>query len=153
MEKNASTIFRELKDDVAALVELKFDLLKLNAYEKVGTVVSVLSFGLMLVILAFGVFLFLFLALSFYLESLLEVEGCGFLLVSCLYLLLMVFLVLCRRQIRLRILNEVVEALITNEVKNDDPKNTDVPEADALGNAEQRAGETEELVCCAGEKA
>ena len=36
MEKDSGTVFRELKEDVSAYVELKLELLKLSTYERTG---------------------------------------------------------------------------------------------------------------------
>ena len=46
MEKDSGTVFRELKEDVSAYVELKLELLKLSTYERTGKVIAVLSYGL-----------------------------------------------------------------------------------------------------------
>ena len=48
MEKNSGEIFRELKKDLSAYVELKLELLKLNTYERTGKVIAVLSYGVIL---------------------------------------------------------------------------------------------------------
>lgn len=48
MEKDSGTVFRELKEDVSAYVELKLELLKLSTYERTGKVIAVLSYGLIL---------------------------------------------------------------------------------------------------------
>ena len=53
MEKDAGEIFRELKKDLSAYVELKLELLKLNTYERTGKVIAVLSYGVILLFLAF----------------------------------------------------------------------------------------------------
>ena len=65
MEKDAGEIFRELKKDLSAYVELKLELLKLNTYERTGKVITVLSYGVILLFLAFFAILFIFLALGF----------------------------------------------------------------------------------------
>ena len=65
MEKDSGTVFRELKEDVSAYVELKLELLKLSTYERTGKVIAVLSYGLILLFLAFFAILFIFLALVF----------------------------------------------------------------------------------------
>ena len=61
MEKDSGTVFRELKEDVSAYVELKLELLKLSTYERTGKVIAVLSYGLILLFLAFFAILFIFL--------------------------------------------------------------------------------------------
>ena len=67
MEKDPDKIIQELREDVSAFVELKLELLKLNTYERTGKVIAVLSYGLVLLFLAFFAILFIFLALGFFL--------------------------------------------------------------------------------------
>ena len=66
MEKDSGKIFRELKEDVSTYVELKLELLKLSTYERSGQLIAVLSYGLILLFLAFFAILFIFLALGFF---------------------------------------------------------------------------------------
>ena len=68
MEKDSGKIFRELKEDVSAYVELKLELLKLSTYERSGQLIAVLSYGLILLFLAFFAILFIFLALGFFIR-------------------------------------------------------------------------------------
>ena len=75
MEKDAGEIFRELKKDLSAYVELKLELLKLNTYERTGKVIAVLSYGVILLFLAFFAILFIFLALGFFLGDLFGSAG------------------------------------------------------------------------------
>ncbi len=88
MEKDSGEIFRELKKDLSAYVELKLELLKLNTYERTGKVIAVLSYGVILLFLAFFAILFIFLALGFFLGDLFGSAGSGFGVVAVLYLLL-----------------------------------------------------------------
>lgn len=78
MGKDAEQIFRKLKEDLSAYVELKVELLKLTAYERTGKLVSVLSYGLILLFLAFFAILFIFLALGFFLGDILDNVAGGF---------------------------------------------------------------------------
>ena len=77
MEKDSGEIFRELKKDLSAYVELKLELLKLNTYERTGKVIAVLSYGVILLFLAFFAILFIFLALGFFLGDLFGSAGFG----------------------------------------------------------------------------
>ena len=70
MEKESGEIFRKLKKDLTTYVELKLGLLKLDTYERIGKVVAVLSYGIILLFLAFFAILFIFLTLGFWLEDL-----------------------------------------------------------------------------------
>ena len=110
MEKDAGEIFRELKKDLSAYVELKLELLKLNTYERTGKVIAVLSYGVILLFLAFFAILFIFLALGFFLGDLFGV-------VAVLYLLLIGIIVMNKGRISNKVLNVVISALTTNDDK------------------------------------
>ena len=114
MEKDAGEIFRELKKDLSAYVELKLELLKLNTYERTGKVIAVLSYGVILLFLAFFAILFIFLALGFFLGDLF---GSGFGVVAVLYLLLIGIIVMNKDRISNKVLNVVISALTTNDDK------------------------------------
>ena len=107
MEKDSGTVFRELKEDVSAYVELKLELLKLSTYERTGKVIAVLSYGLILL-----------LALGFFLGDWLGSSGFGFGIVAVLYLLLIGIIIMNRDRISTKVLNEVIAAMTANDDKN-----------------------------------
>ena len=113
MEKDSGTVFRELKEDVSAYVELKLELLKLSTYERTGKVIAVLSYGL-----AFFAILFIFLALGFFLGDWLGSSGFGFGIVAVLYLLLIGIIIMNRDRFSTKVLNEVIAAMTANDDKN-----------------------------------
>ena len=117
MEKDAGEIFRELKKDLSAYVELKLELLKLNTYERTGKVIAVLSYGVILLFLAFFAILFIFPALGFFLGDLFVSVGSGFGVVAVLYLLLIGIIVMNKDRISNKVLNVVISALTTNDDK------------------------------------
>lgn len=118
MEKDSGTVFRELKEDVSAYVELKLELLKLSTYERTGKVIAVLSYGLILLFLAFFAILFIFLALGFFLGDWLGSSGFGFGIVAVLFLLLIGIIIMNRDRISTKVLNEVIAAMTANDDKN-----------------------------------
>ena len=120
MEKDPDKIIQELREDVSAFVELKLELLKLNTYERTGKVIAVLSYGLVLLFLAFFAILFIFLALGFFLGEWIGVTGAGFGLVAVLYLLLMWLIVHNREIITTKVLNEVIATLLSNDEKRNE---------------------------------
>ena len=135
MEKDPEKIIQELREDVSAFVELKLELLKLNTYERTGKVIAVLSYGLVLLFLAFFAILFIFLALGFFLGDWIGVTGAGFGLVAVLYLLLMWLIVRNREIITTKVLNEVIATLLSNDEKRNETtinEPTD-EEADSIG--------------------
>lgn len=119
MEKDSGKIFRELKNDVSTYVELKLELLKLSTYERSGQLIAVLSYGLILLFLAFFAILFIFLALGFFLGDVFGSFGAGFAVVSVLYLLLIWIIIANKDKISNKVLNVVIAALNGNDDKND----------------------------------
>lgn len=119
MEKDSGKIFHELKEDVSAYVELKLELLKLSTYERTGKIISILSYDLILLFLAFFAILFLFLALGLFLGDLFGSQGIGFGIVSILYILLIAIIVANKEKISLKITNIIIAALTANDEKND----------------------------------
>ena len=130
MEKDPEKIIQELREDISAFVELKLELLKLNTYERTGKVIAVLSYGLVLLFLAFFAILFIFLALGFFLGEWIGVTGAGFGLVALLYLLLMWLIIRNREVITTKVLNEVIATLLSNDEKRNETTN-DKPTTDA----------------------
>lgn len=119
MEKDSGKVFRELKEDVSAYVELKLELLKLGAYERTGKIISILSYDLILLFLAFFAILFIFLAFGLFLGDMFGSMGAGFGFVAILYLLLIGLIVLNKKQIGIAITNIIIAALTANDDKND----------------------------------
>lgn len=119
MEKDSGKIFSELKKDVTAYMESKLELLKLSAYERTGKVISVLSYGLILLFLGFFAILFIFMAVGFFLSEWLGSSGAGLGIVALLYLLLIGIILLTKDRIRTKIINEVIAALSANDDKNE----------------------------------
>ena len=119
MEKDSGKIFHELKDDVSAYVELKLELLKLSTYERSGQLIAVLSYGLILLFLAFFAILFIFLALGFFMGDIFGSMGTGFAFVAVLYLLLIGLIIMNKGRICNTVLNVVIAALNGNDEKDD----------------------------------
>lgn len=119
MEKDSGKIFRELKEDVLTYVELKLELLKLSTYERSGQLIAILSYGLILMFMAFFAILFIFLALGFVLSDVLGSMGAGFAVVAVLYILLIGLIVMNKNRICKKVLNVVIAALNSNDEKDD----------------------------------
>ena len=86
-------------------------------YERTGKVIAVLSYGVILLFLAFFAILFIFLALGFFLGDLFGSVGSGFGVVAVLYLLLIGIIVMNKDRISNKVLNVVISALTTNDDK------------------------------------
>lgn len=126
---DSEKVFQNLKQDVSAYMELKLELLKLNTYERTGKVIGLLSYGLILLFLAFFAVLFIFLALGFFLGEILDVPGSGFAIVALLYVAIIWIITKNEAKIRTKILNLVIAALAVNDdkqnTKDDEPSATD----------------------------
>lgn len=133
MEKENEQIFRKLKEDVSTYLELKVELLKLTAYERTGELVSVLSYGLILIFLSFFAILFIFLALGFFLGDLLNSVAVGFSVVVLLYTAFFALVVRNKEKIKLFIINKIIAVLTANDDKR---KKTENEQTDATGKAD-----------------
>ncbi len=121
MKKSAGQLFNQLKDDVSTYLELKLKLFKLKTGERIARLIAVLSHGLILILLAFFFILFLFLALGFFLGEQLGSLSLGFSIVAGLYLVLFVIIILSRNWIQHKIINTILEALMTkNELYDEE---------------------------------
>lgn len=125
--KDSEKIFQELKKDLKTYAEFKFELLKLNTYERTGEVLSVLSYGIIVLFLAFFTILFIFLALGFWLGDYFESIAAGFIGVVALYLILIGIVFMNREKIRTAILNEIIAALATYDEKKNGTDNNERP--------------------------
>lgn len=123
MEKDAGQLFRELKKDITTYAELKFEILKLSSYEQVGKVTGLLSYGLILMFLAFFALLFIFFSVGFFLGDLFNSMGLGFASVAGLYVILLLVIILNKTKIKMKVINEVIEALTANDEKDNDTGN------------------------------
>ena len=134
MEKNAEEVFRELREDISTYAELKLELLKLNAYEKSGRVLAVLSYGLLLFALVTTAVLFALLTLGFLISEWLHSMAAGLGIVAALYLIQIILLILNRNRIRRKIINIVIAALNASEQKKNPETDSEDPEQVADSN-------------------
>ncbi|MDR1114625.1 MAG: phage holin family protein [Tannerella sp.] len=119
MRKDTERIFRELKDDISMYTELKLELIKLNAYERIGKVIAVLSYGLLLSALILFAILFAMLTLGFLLSKWLDSTTAGFAIVAGLYVILILLVIFNKYRIRLQVINIIISALNSNGHKKD----------------------------------
>lgn len=137
MENFADKTFSELKNDISTYVETRFELMKLNTYERVAKIVAVLSYGTVLILLAFFVILFLFLSLGFFLGEILNSMALGFLLVVGMYLLLFGLIILFREKISVKVTNEIITAMMSKDEREEEE--TTNPVGDIAGGTETNA--------------
>ncbi|MCC8134677.1 MAG: hypothetical protein LIP04_14730 [Tannerellaceae bacterium] len=119
MEKDSGNFFRELKENVKTYAELKLEFLKLSTYERIGRVLAKLSYGLILIAMILFALLFLFFSAGYYLGDMLNSYGLGFLCVALFYVLLIILIIVFKRQISYFVLDEIIAALNINDEKED----------------------------------
>lgn len=88
-----------IKKDLQEYIELKLDLLKLQAAENVSRIISGVVVGAIIAIFAALILFFLSFAAGFFLASILNSTELGFLCVAGFYLLLVLILLLFRKKI------------------------------------------------------
>jgi hypothetical protein len=120
MDIDSEALFRKLKKDISTYVGLKFELLKLNTYERTGKVISILSYGVVLLLLGFFALLFIFLSLGFFLGEVFGSSGAGFGCVVILYLILIAIVVANKKRITDSVVNIVISSLRGNEEEQQD---------------------------------
>ena len=121
MKEDSEEVFGRLEKDTSIYLKLKLELLKLNTYERMGKIISFLSYGLILIFLVLFMCLFIFLALGVFIGDCLDSIALGFLTVSVIYLLLIALARLYETRICEKIMNIIIASLMANDVKEDEP--------------------------------
>jgi len=118
MESNLENFFRDLKDDVSSYAELKFELLKLNTYERISKVIAIFSYGLLLMTITIITFLFFMLTLVYLINMWCDSTIAGYGIVAILYLILVILVMLNKKRICLKVINVILFTLNTTDKKN-----------------------------------
>ncbi|MDR0743499.1 MAG: hypothetical protein LBF05_03980 [Tannerella sp.] len=119
MEKDAEKVFRDLKEDLSTYAELKLELIKLNAYERISKVIAVFSYGLLLCALIFITIQFALLALGILLSNRFNSMAGGFGIIAALYFLQVAIVIYNKNRVCRMVINIIVSVLNTNEENND----------------------------------
>jgi len=118
MGKDLENVFSELRDVVSTYAELKFELLKLNTYERISKVIAILSYGLLLSAMVILALLFAMLALGFLFSRWMDSMAIGFGIVAILYLILGAIAVMNKKRICLKVINVILSTLRSSDKKN-----------------------------------
>ena len=118
MESNLENFFRDLKDDVSSYAELKFELLKLNTYERISKVIAIFSYGLLLMTITIITFLFFMLTLVYLINMWCDSTIAGYGIVTILYLILVILVMLNKKRICLKVINVILLTLNTTDKNN-----------------------------------
>jgi hypothetical protein len=116
MEQDPADFFQEMKLLVSDYVEARTKLFKLEMYEKTAKISASLFSSIVIVVLSSLMLLFGSIALGFYLGSLFNSLGTGFLIVTGIYLILLLPIILFRKNwIEKTIVNSLIEKLTEKE--------------------------------------
>lgn len=115
MDQETKQVFDTLKSDLSVYVSGKVELLKLEVYERIGKMISVFSYALIMIFLVFFAMLSLFMSLGFYFGGLIGSMGGGFAITFALYLLIIALFYKLRNKFKAKVLNEVITTFLTNE--------------------------------------
>ena len=122
-EKKVSTLFEEMRDDIANFITSTLELGKLEAYEKISQGASTISYGLIVLGVALITFLFVLIAAALYVGELLQSSWMGFAIISAFALLLLLILLLVKKPFKKKCTNSVVRFLMEQDDKDDKNSN------------------------------
>lgn len=132
MDQETKQVFDTLKSDLSVFVSGKVELLKLEVYERIGKMISVFSYALIMIFLVFFAMLSLFMSLGFYFGGLIGSMGGGFAITFALYLLIIALFYNLRNKFKAKVLNEVITTFLTNEDEiNREDKDSTLSNGDA----------------------
>ena len=118
-DKNVSTLFEEMRDDVSNFITSTIELGKLEVYEKISLGSSAISYGLIIAGVTLFALLFIFITLGLYLGELLQSSWAGFGIVAAFALLLVLVMLFVGKPYKRKVSNRVVRFLIENDEKDD----------------------------------
>ena len=120
-EKNVSTLFEEMLDDISRYINSTLELGKLEVYEKISIGSSAFTYGLILGGVALFALLFLFITAALYLGELLQNIWAGFGIVTVFALLVLLIMLLVGKPFKKKVTNKMVRFLMEND-ENDKKK-------------------------------
>lgn len=118
-EKKVSTLFEEMRDDVTNFISSSLELGKLEVYERVSLGSAVLSYGLIIGGIALIAIFFGLVAAALYLGELLQNYWAGFGIVAAFSILVLLILLLFKKQFSKTVTNNVVRFLRAQDDKED----------------------------------
>ena len=118
-DKKVSTLFEEMRDDVTNFISSSLELGKLEVYERVSLGSAVLSYGLIIGGIALIATFFGLVAAALYLGELLQNYWAGFGIVAAFSILVLLILLLFKKQFSKTVTNNVVRFLRAQDDKED----------------------------------
>ncbi len=118
--KDFSSLFEEFRTDITSYTNKRLKYLKLTALERLSQTSALLAIGLIASFLAFCLFGFALIALSFYLGETLNSNAAGFGIVALFWLFLLVLVFVFYKPIKDFFLNRTIRILYTLEREEED---------------------------------
>jgi hypothetical protein len=109
-----------IKKDIREYIEVRIDLLRIQAAENISLIISKLMFSVVVLLILSIVILFLSFAFGYFMASILHSNELGFLCVAGFYLvLLLLFLVFRKRIIDRPVIKSVMKTFFSNKTPNE----------------------------------
>ena len=121
-DKTVSTLFEELKEDVSKYANDTIQLVKLQAFEKIGIGSANTAYSVLLIFFVLLALSLILITVGFYLGELFQSNWIGFGIVSGVTLLLLFILLLSKKSITKSITNKIIEFLMEDENKKKEEK-------------------------------
>lgn len=122
--KDFSSLFEEFRADITSYTNKRLNYLKLTALERLSQTSALLAIGLIASFLAFCLFGFTLIALSFYLGEALNSNAAGFGIVALFWLFLLILVFVFYKPIKDFFLNRTIRILynLEREEEEDEQK-------------------------------
>lgn len=121
-DKTVSTLFEELKEDVSKYVNDTIQLVKLQAFEKIGIGSANTAYSVLLIFFVLFALSLILITAGFYLGELLQSNWMGFGIVLVVTLLLVFILLFSKKTITKNLTNKVIKFLMDDENKKKEEK-------------------------------
>lgn len=121
-DKTVSTLFEELKEDVSKYVNDTTQLVKLQAFEKIGIGSANTAYSVLLIFFVLFALSLILITAGFYLGDLLQSNWMGFGIVLVVTLLLLFILLFSKKTITTNLTNKVIKFLMDDENKKKEEK-------------------------------
>lgn len=114
MDQNEKS-FEELTDNLKEYIGTQFEILQLEAIDKVSLIGAVGGFGFVVSLAAVLFFLFSSIALGFYIGELFNSNSIGFAILSGVYLLILILLFSLKKKLfNIKLRNIIIKAILND---------------------------------------
>ncbi len=114
-EKKVSTLFEEMKDDLAGYVTNSLRLFKLQTFSKASKFGALLLYAFAIVLLILFALNLVFTTLAIYLGELLDSMSLGFAIVSLFAIFVVIVTIMLRKSIKNGLINIIVSFLMDDD--------------------------------------